>query len=178
MSLHGDIVSCIVFEGEILLEKIDYLEEELSRLLTWIQAADNRLALVLPLSTAMLGALAVLAPQFTKWSILSAILTSFAVFFLLLCLVFSACASFPRTTGPKGSLLYFTGIISRDISQYFISVNEYDDEKYKSDLINQCHINAQIADKKFKWIQRSMICLFISAIPWALAIFVLYSERK
>ena len=159
------------------MEKIDYLEKELSRLLSWIQAADSRLSLVLPLSTAMLGTLAVLAPQFANWSIISAILTSFAVLFLLLSLIFSAYALFPRTTGQKESLIYFSGITSRELAQYFISVNDCDTEKYKDDLINQCHINAQIAEKKFKWVQRSMVCLFISAIPWSLSIFILYSER-
>ena len=75
------------------------------------------------------------------------------------------------------ALIFYRNYFSRYLTSTSFSVNEYDDEKYKSDLINQCHINAQIADKKFKWIQRSMICLFISAIPWALAIFILYSER-
>ncbi len=59
----------------------DYLEKELSRLLQWIQVADNRLAFILPLATAMLGALAILAPTPEKWSSISLILFSFAVFF-------------------------------------------------------------------------------------------------
>ncbi|MBL7128792.1 MAG: hypothetical protein ISS16_07380 [Ignavibacteria bacterium] len=160
------------------MEKINYLEKELERLLTWIQAADNRLALILPLSTAMLGALAVMVPKFENWSILSAILSSFSVFFLILSLIFSACSSFPRTTGTKGSLIFFSGINSLDVTQFCKSVINLDEEKYKEDLINQCHINAKIAENKFKWIQRAMICLFISSLPWASSIFILYSERQ
>jgi hypothetical protein len=155
------------------VDKTDYLEKELSRLLSWIKSADSRLTLILPLTTAMLGTLAILVPKISDWSIASAIFTSFAVFFLFLSLIFSACASFPRTIGPKGSLIYFSGINAHDLTQYSNSIKEYDAEKYMNDLINQCHINAKIAETKFKWIQRSMICLFISAIPWALSIYIL-----
>lgn len=158
------------------MEKIDYLEKELSRLLSWIQAADSRLSIIIPLSTAMLGALAALTPNLSEWTIVSGIFMSFAIFFLMLSLIFSACASFPRTSGPKGSLIYFSGITSRDITQFTTVVNEYDSDKYRFDLINQCHINAQIAEIKYNWVQRSMICLLISSIPWALSIFILYNE--
>jgi len=40
--------------------RIAWAEAELARLLEWVRAAESRFALVLPLSTAMLGALAVL----------------------------------------------------------------------------------------------------------------------
>lgn len=159
------------------MNKIDFLEKNLSRQLKWIQSADTRIALVLPLSTAMLGALSVLSPEVDKWSNLSAISVSFAVLFLSLSIIFSAIASFPRTNGPKSSLIYFVGISDNDTSQYKEAVNEIDEEKYQNDLASQCHVNAQVAIIKYSWVKRSMGCLFLSSFPWAIAVFLLYNTK-
>ena len=152
-------------------------EVELDRLLGWARAAESRLALVLPLSTAMLGALAVLAPPASKWTVAGGIAVSFAAVLLLVSIAFAACASFPRTTGPKGSLIYFGGITTRELPQYEAAVKSLTPEAYLTDLINQCHRNAQIAECKYAWVQRSMACLFISALPWGLSLFILYSVK-
>jgi hypothetical protein len=63
------------------MNSIEVLEKELDRLLQWVRAAESRLAFALPLSTAMLGALAVSNPTAFSWSTVSAIAASFAVFF-------------------------------------------------------------------------------------------------
>lgn len=156
---------------------IVWTEVELARLLEWIRVGETRLALVLPLSTAMLGALAVLAPTASKWTVVSGIAASFAMFFLVLSIIFSACASFPRTTGPKGSLIYFGEISNRNLEQYKNAVNSMTAESYLEDLICQCHRNAQIAERKYTWVQRSMTCLFLAALPWFIALFILYIGR-
>ena len=153
------------------------METELARLLDWVRAAESRLALVLPLSTAMLGALAVLAPAASEWTVVAGIATAFAAFFLVLSIAFAALASFPRTTGPKGSLIYFVGITARDLAQYESEIKSLTSESYLDDLIRQCHRNAQIADRKYTWVQRSMACLFIAALPWVISLFILYSEK-
>lgn len=158
-------------------KKIDFLEKELSRLLSWVQSAETRMSWALPLSTAMFGALAILAPTFTKWTILPAIASSFAIVFLMLSIVFSALSSFPRTTGPRGSLIYFGGIVSKDLEQYKKAIADLTENEYIEDLIRQCHRNAQVAERKFVWMQRSLICLFISAGPWILSVYLLYSAR-
>lgn len=53
-------------------------ETELDRLLGWVRAAESRLALILPLSTAMLGTLAVLLPSASKWTVAGGIAASCA----------------------------------------------------------------------------------------------------
>lgn len=153
------------------------MEAQLTRLLDWGNAAGSRLALVLPLSTAMLGALALIAPLPCQWSVVAAISSAFATFFLTLSIIFSAVASFPRTTGPKGSLIYFGGIITRDLSQYENEVKSLTPKQYLDDLIQQCHRNAQITERKYAWVQRSMACLFFAALPWVIALFTLYSAK-
>ena len=158
-------------------QTIVILESELSRLLTWVQAAESRMALVLPLSTAMLGALSILSPSCSNWDISSALWASIATFFLILSIVFSAVSSFPRTDGPKGSIIYFGGISSMELSQYCLSVKNLTEDQYIDDLTNQCHRNAQIAERKFTWIQRAIACLFIASGPWAVSLFLFYSVR-
>lgn len=155
-------------------ETIRRLENDLERLLGWVGAAESRLQIVLPLSTAMLGSLAVLAPAADHWTTSAGIATAFAVTLLLLSVVFSAMAAFPRTSGPKGSLIYFGGITDRDLPQYMSAIHARANAEYVEDLITQCHRNAQVAERKYAWVQRSMACLFLSALPWATALFLLY----
>lgn len=159
------------------MNKIDFLEKNLAWQLGWIQAADNRLALILPLSTAMLGALAAIAPSANKWTVGAAIFASFAVVLLGLSVLFCAFSSFPRTDGPKGSVVFFGGIAAREIEQFRSAIKDLTDDGYLEDLARQCHINAQIADTKFTWVKRGLVCLFLATLPWALAIFFLYSAR-
>lgn len=160
-----------------LNDKIDYLEKELARLLSWIQVADSRMALVLPLTTAMLGVLSVLAPDINGWSMPAAIASSFALFFLILSPIFCALASFPRISGPKGSNIFFGGIVSRELEQFKQAVSNITQEDYCDDLINQCHINSQIANTKFSWVRRAMGSMFLAFFPWAVAVYTLYSLR-
>jgi len=158
-------------------EQTSLLEAELDRLLQWIQGAESRLAFVLTLSTAMLGALAVLAPRASDWTSSAIIFTSISALLLALSILFVAVASFPRTTGPKDSIIYFGTIASQELEKYESTVSSLTPKRYQEDLIRQCHRNATIATRKFYWIQRSMVCLFLASIPWAVSLFILYFER-
>lgn len=154
--------------------KADQMENLLNRQLTWIAAADSRLSLVLPLSTAMLGALAVYAPKPSAWNLASGIPAAFAIFFLSLSILFCAFAFFPRTTGTKGSVIFFEGINARNLEQYRSALASLKEIDYLNDVIQQCHINASIASTKFTWVKRGMGALFASVLPWAYAIYRFY----
>lgn len=156
------------------MDKIELTSKILDRQLAWIAAADSRTALIVPLSTAMLGALAAIAPGRTEWSVAAGISASFAVAFLFLSLLFCAFTSFPRTSGPRGSLVYFGGIASKDPDSYVEELLSSDTDNLQRDFALQCHINAKIAEKKFSWIKRAMGCLLISIIPWAHAVYLVY----
>lgn len=158
-------------------QRIAVLEGELSRLLGWINTAETKISLVLAVSTAMLGALAVLSPVCSGWTIFPAILASVATLCLVLSIISSAVSSFPRTDGPDGSLIYFGGITSLDLPTYITSISNLTEDQYINDLTCQCHRNAQIAERKFTWVKRAIICLFLSLVPWALSLFLLYSAK-
>jgi hypothetical protein len=156
------------------MDKIELTSNILDRQLSWIAAADSRATLIVPLSTAMLGALAAVAPRPAEWSVGAGISASFAVVFLFLSLLFCAFTSFPRTDGPKGSLIYFGGIACKDPDSYVEELLSSDAPDLQRDLALQCHINAEIATKKFLWIKRAMGCLLVSIVPWACSVYLIY----
>lgn len=160
------------------LDTISFLEKELDRLLAWVRAAESRLVLTLPLGTAMLGALVVLAPDVADWRPLEAVFVVLAAIGLVLCLVFCSRATFPQTDGPKGSLIYFGAIADKSSDQYVSAVRELGADAYIKDLAEQCHRNAQIAKHKHFWIQVAMRILLISSVPWMIALFLLYSHER
>lgn len=160
-------------------EQILFLETNLGRQLLWIAAADTKAAFAFTVNTAMLGVLAAVAPKSAAtWTIAPAIFASFAVALGLASLIFLSFASFPRTQGPKGSLIFCGGIAQRNLEQFKQAVTSLTAGAYIDDLVAQCHRNAEIAICKFSWIQRALLCLYLSVTPWALALFLLYSAAK
>ncbi|MBA2880185.1 hypothetical protein HNR65_000492 [Desulfosalsimonas propionicica] len=156
------------------MQTIDQMERELDRLLTWVRAADTRVTLVLPLDTAMLGALAAVASDTCGWNTWQVIWGLLSVIPLTASLVFLALATFPRTDGPRNSLVFFGGIANRTEREFRDAVQAVDEAGYAEDLISQCHVNAVIAVKKFRWIKLSLLSVFIAAIPWFLSIYSMY----
>lgn len=153
---------------------IDQMERELDRLLTWVRAADTRVTLVLPLDTAMLGTLAAVGSDICGWNTWQVICGLLAVIPLTASLVFLTLATFPRTDGPPNSLVFFGGIANRTEREFRDAVQAVDEAGYVEDLISQCHVNAVIAAKKFRWIKLSLLGVFSAAIPWFLAIYNMY----
>lgn len=150
------------------------LQWKLERLLYWIRIAEVRMTIILPLSTAMLSVVAVLAPKSGSWTVAAGIFAALACLLIIASIICAAISSFPRTKGPKGSLVYFGGIDSRGLEQYKKDINSLEEEHYINDLMAQCHINAQIAQKKFLWIKNALGCLFASIVPWSIAVYLLY----
>lgn len=159
------------------MRRIDIAESILSRQLTWIASSDSKASFIFPVAAAMLGVLAAVAPSPTAWSVSSGIFASIATILLLLCIGFCALSAFPRTHGPKGSVVFCEGICSKELAQYESELLGISEENYLSDLARQIHINASIAASKFGWIKRSLLCLFVSALPWALSIYLLYIQH-
>lgn len=156
---------------------IKTLETSLARLLSWIGAAEARISLVLGLDTAMLGAIAVFAPSPKLWTVAASSFAAVAVTSLVLSLAALAFASFPRTDGPKKSLIYFGGIVSRDSDQFLVDMRTLSASQHIEDLCRQCHRNAEIAEAKFGWVKRAQIVLFLAIAPWGVALFLLYQLR-
>lgn len=159
------------------MNKIDYLEKELARLLDWIKSADTRISLILPLTTAMLGTIAALTPAYSKWTWCIGLSVSVSVVLLVCSLVSISMALFPRTNGPVNSMIFFGGIQTRTLEEFRGEVSNFDEDEYKNDLINQCYINSKIASSKFKWVKKSLIFLMLSSLPWFYTVYVLFGIK-
>jgi hypothetical protein len=158
-------------------KRIELLESSLTRLLAWIDSANSTTNFLFTISTAMLGAVMLLAPPLSKWTIASAVVSAIAIVLLLSSLLMSSLVYFPRTKGPKGSLIFLGGIANMDREQYESAIKALTDEEYIADLISQCHRNAEIVTAKYTWLQRAMISLYLCAPPWVVAIYLLIQLR-
>lgn len=158
------------------MNKADYLDKELALLLSWIKATDSRIALVLPLATAMLGTLAAVVNSAAKLEGIGSLVFVGAASLLVLSIACLAFASFPRTNGPEGSIIFFGSVAKQSVEAYREAINALDEQRYLNDLIDQCHVNSKIATIKFNWVKRSLALLFMAAPLWFLAISYLYGS--
>jgi hypothetical protein len=158
-------------------DKIPFLEKTLARLLEWIRAADAKIPPVLAITTSMLAVMAALLPKDSECNAVLAVAGTAAILLLFNCLLFLFLASFPRTQGPVGSILYFEGIKKHDPDSYFRVVGQLTDEEYSIDLAKQCHRNAEIAGSKYWHLKIAMTSLFLSVLPWLVFVFIRYKER-
>ena len=157
--------------------RCDILEKKLARNIAWIAAADSRVAPLFAINTAMLGVIAALVPKPSMWEklpLVTAVLSALCLGGSLVCIFLT---TMPRTAGPKGSLVFFGGIVQRDVQQYLQAMQELKEEDYLTDLAAQVHRNAEIASTKFKWVGYAMRCTLIGAVPWLITVFLLYQTR-
>lgn len=154
---------------------LQFLEANLARQLSWISMADSKTSFVFAVNTAMLAVLAAVSPKSASdWTVVQAVFAALAAALAMASLIFLSIASFPRTRGPKSSLIYFGCIAQRDANQFAEAASEMSEDAYVSDLCAQCHRNAEIAKLKFVWVQRALISLYLSVIPWCIAVYLLH----
>ena len=166
-------------EDEEAKQLHEHLERILDRQLSWIQSADSKAAIVLPITIAMLGTIAALAPkELCAWDSLSITISAITSLLLLFSIIYLGLTTFPKTTGPDGSVIFFGGIASRSLEDYKEQTLTITSSMYTSDLINQVHRNAQIASEKHTTMKKSIICLYVVIIPWMLTVFTLYGLEK
>lgn len=146
--------------------KLEILNATLERQLQWIRAADTKVSFVLALATSMLGTCALVLSS--RHSLDASLIGMAVITFLCLgtSILMASFAAFPRTQGPTGSLVFFQGIAANDPTAYFDTINNAKLESYLRDLADQCHRNAEIANLKYKWIQRSLLSLYVGILPW------------
>ena len=153
------------------------LEASLERHLRWIAAADTKTGFIFAVCTAMLGFLAAAAPKYGSWTIAGVVFAISATVLLVSSLAALFVAVFPRTKGPKLSLIFFGGVADRAIDQFRRDILGNDEASYLEDVIQQCHINAQIAATKYAWVKRAAMLLYVAVIPWVPAAYILFRDR-
>jgi hypothetical protein len=152
------------------------VESILSRNLSWIAAADNKVGPVLAIDTAMLGALAAMAASVGGWHLVSVIPPIIAASALGASIVSLAFATFPRLSGPRASLVFFGGIVGHSRDAYAAKLLSTRQDEILIDLAEQAHRNAEIAVSKYRFVRSAMICLFFGIPFWIMSIYILYAH--
>jgi hypothetical protein len=146
----------------------EILEANLQRQIEAIRAADIKIALLVPTTTAMLGVLAALlrdrAPVGPTlfWACLGAapLLVAFALM---------AAGVIPRMrASPARSRLYVGDLAAHDATEAQAALVTLDRQAYLTDLAAQCHTTARIARTKHDSVRRAYLA-FMVALPFWLA---------
>lgn len=157
------------------MDTAKYTKEVLSLQLNWIKSADNKIPPIFAINTAMLGVIAALIPDINSWDINSAIFTSMSIAPIVGSIICLALTTFPRLSGPKGSVVFFSGIASRTEDAYIAEISDLTVEALNKDMLQQIYRNAEIAKSKYTYIKKSMILSFSSIPLWFISVWYLYS---
>lgn len=152
-------------------ERIRIAESNLSRLLDWVGRIDAKSSVVLGINTAMLGALAALAPSPHLWTIHTTLLATLGTLFQIASLCFVYFVNYPQTKGPATSLNFFGGIANRSFREYNDAFMKLSASDHLSDVLEQCHRNAEIVSRKFSALKWAYRTLLIGVIPWMVCLY-------
>lgn len=157
--------------------RIDFLNSSLERNLAWVTSADNKVPAIFAIDMAMLGVLCGLAPKANEWTTWAAVLAALAGIALLVSIVLLARVGFPKLNGPKGSVVYFGGIVHQSEAAFVKKLLGGVSEEIFEDLARQVYRNAEIAMEKFTYIRQATLCMFISVPFWLASVAILYANR-
>ncbi len=157
------------------MDTTKYTKDVLSLQLNWIKSADNKIPPIFAINTAMLGVIAALIPDINSWDINSAIFTSMSIVPIVGSIICLALTAFPRLSGPKDSVVFFSGITSRTEDTYITEISDLTVEVLNKDMLQQIYRNAEIAKSKYTYIKKSMILSFSSIPLWFISVWYLYS---
>lgn len=161
-----------------LSEQLDMAERILARNLVWISAADSKATLIFTIDAAMLAVVAALVPGATTWRVIPAVVASLASLAIMGSVGCLAAALFPRLDGPKNSIVFFGTAINLGETEFITRIREGITEKLVTDVATQAYRNAEIAAAKFRHVKHAQVLLFGAAIPWLVAVALLYAARK
>lgn len=157
-------------------ERIQIAQWILDKQLGWIAAADSKVAVIVALDTAVLATLATAyasAETPIAWASLTSITTGALVAIAIFC---AAMSLFPRTDGPKQSLLFFSPVAKESRVDYTAALVACPLEKLHDDIAVQIHRNAEIAEAKHRWVRSSIGWSFLAAVPWVVAVYLLVKQ--
>ena len=150
----------------------DLLEKNLARQTEAVRAADFKMALLVPTTSAMLGVLAALYSN-APASALTATAFHAALVPLILVFILIAVSVVPRLRRSPTSLLFFGQIMCLDPDAFHGKVRELDWHSYHKDLTEQCYTVAAIAQTKHRIVRAAYIGFVVSLPLWGIAIWAL-----
>jgi hypothetical protein len=152
-------------------ERIRIAECNLSRLLDWIGRVDAKSSVVLGVNTAMLGVLAGVAPAPHLWTLYTVIAALLGAVCPIIGLCFVYVVNYPQTKGSSTSLNFFGGISKRTFREYETAFMSGSAADHLRDVLEQCHRNAEIVNRKFSALKWAYRWLLVGIIPWMVCLY-------
>lgn len=158
-------------------ERLNHARWTLERQLSWVAAADAKVGVVITLHVAMLAGL---GAAYTAAAAKSAWVNGMAGMYAILALwslICAAMALWPRTDGPKSSMVYFGCIVKDRCEDYVEGFRKRDEAYFLDDLAGQVHRNAVIAQMKIRHVGTAMKVAFGGAFFWVVAVALLVMPK-
>ena len=157
-------------------DRIKLMEASMERLLRTNNGADTKVATLMGMNTTMLAVLAALVTRQQSLSIAVIAVAAASALGLLFGLFFLSLSSFPRTSLPTRSVIFFGAIASVEAGSFAARVKSVTEGEYLDDLIDQCYRTSRIATLKFRWIRRAQMAWYASILPWLWTVYSLYQS--
>jgi hypothetical protein len=153
-------------------DRLKYSQWILERNLQWIAASDVKTAVIVAVSTGMLGALASAfgttpLANHSCWANASTAIASVCLGFAIICATMTV---LPRIGGSQNSFIFAGAIANLPASRYATEFGNATDEELLADCLAQIHRNADIARQKFSWVRAGITSGLIAVFPWILAL--------
>ncbi|MBN2905758.1 MAG: hypothetical protein JXJ18_03505 [Rhodobacteraceae bacterium] len=148
-----------------MFELTDYLEKNLDRQIDFIRASETRLRFLVPMISLSLAAWATAFRVADIGAYSNATAGIVSIFLIVLSLFFCYRSVFPNLRGAENSNIFFYHICQKSFSEFRCTSENMSEKEYNRDLIEQCYVNARIANSKFKNISRAMLSWFLSLVP-------------
>lgn len=160
------------------LDRLKYAQWVMERNLQWIAASDVKTAVIVTVSTGMLGALAATfsATPVSCHGFLANLSTIVAAGCLAFAIFCAAMTVFPRISGPSTSNIFAVAIAKQSLLEYSDKFKKASDEELLADCLAQIHRNADIATQKFSWVRAGITSGLFGIFPWVLALAALYNK--
>ncbi|SLN70294.1 Pycsar system effector family protein [Roseisalinus antarcticus] len=156
------------------LQRAEIMEKNLARMTEAVRAADLKMALLVPTTSAMVGVLAALF-RTSPFTAATGIAFHISLVPLVAVFVFVAVSVVPRLRPAEGSMLFFGTVAQQDVRAFRARAEALDAAAYLADLADQCHAVASIARLKHRIVRRAYITFLVALPLWAVAVYVLSS---
>ena len=120
----------------------------------------------------MLGVLASTSPVVAKWTPQLWITCGLSTVCLFAALFYYFYSQFPRMPSPNPSLVFFGTISQFTPEEYRTKFLTASDSEYLEDLLCQVHTVAVLLRKKFAALQKALLFLLLSVLPWGATIYL------
>lgn len=154
-----------------IADRLNHARWTLERQLTCIAAADAKVGVLIALHVAMVSGLgAAYTSAGADKSAWVNLMTSGYAFLVVWSLICAVMALWPRTDGPKSSMVYFGCVAKSRSDQYIEDFGKKDEAFFLADLTEQIHRNAQIAQAKISCVGQAMKVAFAGAAFWLVTV--------